>query len=168
MSKQPIKIRQLVIQNIGSRFCGWQPLETGSLCAITDREPDFVYERVGNFFFAEDSGFVHAYHYVPGSTDGFAGREIALKVKGGTVFKNLGSHVERYKGSLWDSAAAYRAFQDKYKTKLYAVPQCSDLKYRKCPVFFSGYVTQERFDEIAKALVLRSIETSTTLEKGIV
>lgn len=156
--KNPIRIYSIVINNLGSNFGGGNPLAKGSLNVITDRDPSFIYERIGNFFMAQEDGFVHCYQYVPGSKDGFGGREICLRVRGGTVFKKLGYHAEKFKGSLWDTAAAYRAFEERFHTKLYHAAQASDAGYRKCPVFCSCYVTQGRFKEIAQNLILKQQE----------
>ena len=45
--------------------------------------------------------------------------------------------------------------EKKYKTKLYSIAQKYHTGYRKCPVFYSGYVTQERIDEIKGYMELR-------------
>lgn len=77
-------------------------------------EPKFVYHDLGEFLVAYDemTGFMHAYHYMKGTKDGFAGAKIEVPVWGGSVFSKKGKTKRIHQGSLWDSVAAQKACDD--------------------------------------------------------
>ena len=50
----------------------------GELELLVDKIPEVEFEEYGFFYYGEKDGYVKVYEHEPGSTDGFAGREITL------------------------------------------------------------------------------------------
>jgi hypothetical protein len=159
LKKDEIKIYQIHAFNLGGNF--GKPLKKGCLAVLTDKEPDFIYEKIGPYLMAEHDGFVHCYKHVAGTKDGFAGREIKLRVKGGSVFKNRGHHYETFKGSLWDAYDAYKKYEELNNVKVFSIGQASYKAFSKCSVFGSCYVTGKRMREIIDNLAFTDETVAT-------
>lgn len=138
-----IEIISIEINNLSFPFPS-DRRPNGSLNVLTSRRPVFEYTRKGNIFYANDSGFLSAYEYDPKSTRGFAGREINLALDDGKVFKT--------NGQLWDTGAASQTCGDAFKTDSVSCGVSSVIEYNKCPVYCSGMVTRERYNDIISYL----------------
>lgn len=66
----------------------------GTLELLVDKIPKVEFEQKGLFYYGEKDGYVEVYKHEPGSTRGFAGRDITLKFKDGSE--------KTFHGSLWD------------------------------------------------------------------
>lgn len=109
-----------------------------TLKILVDEIPhdEMVFKKYGPFLYAEKEGFVRIYKHEPGTTNGFAGRTIALNVEGRPM---------AFTGSLWDPMS-YR------QQKENNVPS-----YRACSVttkqrvmelgytFYAGYLTKQLY-----------------------
>ncbi len=65
----------------------------GKLQLLLDEYPNFIYQQRGSYFYATDGDFISVYEWEPGTTDGFAGREMVLNMTDGTQ--------KKFNGSLW-------------------------------------------------------------------
>lgn len=75
-----------VIYHTAKPFGPNSPHTHTQIMVVVDRQPDFVYDKEGQFLLAEDDGFVDALGVQPGSTGAFAGRKFDLSMKDGSVF----------------------------------------------------------------------------------
>ncbi len=141
---EPIKILRIEINNI--RFAGGI-LKKGGLNFVTNRDPDFIYTREGNSFFAEDDGFVDGLQHDPGTTDGFAGRSFTLPVHGGgVVFPKKGITRLTFKGSLWHTMEPFTRFTRKTGKRVFS---CGQRNVRsRYQVFSYCYITEDRLREV--------------------
>ncbi|AUR85983.1 hypothetical protein NVP1081O_248 [Vibrio phage 1.081.O._10N.286.52.C2] len=100
-----MKIISIEINNLSTGQHCSQPIQQGCLNLVVDsmpREPE--YRRYGNVLVSNTDGVWRHYTIKPGTTDGFAGREIQLRILGeGKVFKNKGYTLQTFKGNLWDT-----------------------------------------------------------------
>ncbi|WP_421782674.1 hypothetical protein [Kiloniella litopenaei] len=105
-----------------------------SVCLEVMRPPKFVYHDLGEFLVAYDelTGFMHSYHYMRGTKDGFAGREITLPIVGGSVFRKKGQTKKTYKGSLWTSAEGKAACEEYFGLNSVCVAYKERRKINSC------------------------------------
>jgi hypothetical protein len=69
------------------------------LSILVDEFPELLYREIvcatGEiFFYAERDGLVGCYHYAPGSSDGYGGRSMTLKMQDGSE--------RTFTGQLWN------------------------------------------------------------------
>lgn len=106
-----MKVFAIEINNLTTGVMCGSSVQQGSMSFKVDRMPkDAVYERHGKFLISNTDGVWR--HYTIGSQGGFAGRKITLRMKGGTVFKNKGHHLETFDGNLWDTADGHNKCQE--------------------------------------------------------
>lgn len=76
----------------------------GSLELLVDKIPEaeVKFEKFGLFYYGEKNGYVSVYKHEPGSTKGFAGRKIILKMKDGTseTFNGRAARQRRHCGEF--------------------------------------------------------------------
>ena len=112
----------------------------GTLELLLDKVPelkDFTFKRYGKFFYAEKDCFVKIYKYMPGSTDGFAGREVTLK------FDDTGEIT--FKGSLWDPMSYTETIKNGVpEYRAIAVTDEKEVMERGY-TFYSAYITKELY-----------------------
>lgn len=74
------------------------------VCVVVDRDPEFLYERRGDWLIADDSGFWNFYHYErPGPhSKAFAGRKFDIPMKEGEPVKA--------DGQWWDATPKSHAY----------------------------------------------------------
>lgn len=112
--------------------------------------------RRGGFkaLFAQDGELVHIFGYSEGSTDGFANREIKLRIEEPSVMFHNITAVRQYsfKGCLWDSYLADRMVAAYLDTRIYniGVKRARDFGN----TFTSMKVTEALMDRLSKAVVL--------------
>lgn len=77
-----MKIISIEVFNLNSTGChGGQPIPKGCLGVVVDHCKFDLYQSLpGGVYFSESGGLVNIYHHSPGTTEGFAGRSIALPV----------------------------------------------------------------------------------------
>lgn len=155
------KIYAIELNNLSSGIHGGQPIPKGCLNVQIDRLPKFEFYRIhGRTLWAETEDFVSCYSHVPGSRDGFAGREIVLPVLGlGKVFSHKGVTRVSYKGSLWDSVEAVRDVQAITGQKLWSIGVRTGINGCYCSV----YAKQSFLDRMAKCIVFGPPEQSPVL-----
>jgi hypothetical protein len=101
---------------------------------VTDRNPVFVYERVGDLLIAEDSGFFSFFMYQRPfkNSEAFAGRKFVIPlVDGDDVSAN---------GQWWDH------FPQDYQDLVYKLGANSPAELGKCNVFTGSYIDIEIVD----------------------
>ena len=118
----------------------------GSLQLLLNYVPghrDFLFKRCGNYFFAEQEGFVSVFLYKARGTQGFAGREITLNIEGAGEIT--------FKGSLWDPTS----FDDTSGLPEYRAVSLTDKKevMERGHTFYAGYVTKELYEELMRKAV---------------
>lgn len=145
MSKEAIKIYEIHLDVRGVGHSMGSPIRA-SIHLILSRMPEWVFKRVDNKFYAEDNGIVKVYKEARcGKSDsckGFAGREFDLDMEDGSKYHAY--------GQLWDPGTDMgfvKAFGN-YWSIGYSTPDA----YRKCPVFYSGYINEKRLLEVMNHL----------------
>lgn len=136
--------------------CRWKPMRpgltgiihghlmyTGTLQVLVDRLPEVrkaVHRRIGKYLYAEQDGWVSVYLHRPGSTGGFAGREIALNIEG---------KEKAFHGSLWGPTE----FDDTSGLPEYRAVTITDRPdvMERGYTFCGYYVTKVFFDQLLES-----------------
>lgn len=148
-----MKIYAIEINNLSSdgMFCG-QAVPRGCLNIVVDKIPEMIYQKTGNTYWAHSDGLVSAFQHSPGTTGGFADREITLPVMGlGVVFKSKGVTKVKFKGDLWDSGDASRTVMKELNCTIRSIGVKSG-NDRGC--YSSFQATSHLIEEIGKHVVL--------------
>jgi len=132
---------------------------SGSLQLLLDSRPtltDFTFAEYGNMFYAENDGFVRVFQHVPGSTDGFAGREYTL---------NFDEGPRTFKGSLWDPTE----FDDTSGIPKYRAVSITDSKdvMVRGHTFYAGYVTKELYHKLLYHAPNKFYDRNIQLKEGL-
>jgi len=143
MSEEPIKIYEVHLDVRGIGHSMGSPIRA-SIHLMLSRMPVWIFKRVVNKLFAEDDGIVKVYRkekYSP-QWKGFAGREFDLNMEDGSKYHAY--------GQLWDPGVN-KDFVKEFGN-YWSIGYCTDAAYRKCPVFYSGYINEKRLLEVMKHL----------------
>lgn len=160
-----MKIISIEVFNLNSTGChGGQPIPKGCLGVVVDHCKFDLYQSLpGGVYFSESGGLVNIYHHSPGTTEGFAGRSIALPVMEPSVIskKIMARRIKVFKGSLWDSHEATKVVAKHLGTTLrrIGVRDLSD-RYK---VYSSSMATEEFMSRLSKVIVLGKAESSPLL-----
>lgn len=139
MNNKPIEVIEIVINNRciyggqKSKVIG-SPLKCGSVNLILSRQPEFVYHRNGNMFYAIDGDFLSIYERQPGTKDAFGGRSFELKMIDGSTYVST--------GDLWDPFSTQK-FKDLLGFDFCSIGISSEKNYRDCPVFCHAHVKSQ-------------------------
>ncbi len=117
----------------------------GTLQLLVDKIPEVEYERIGNYFYGEKDGYCSVYEYQKGSTDGFAGRTITLKIKGG-------GNVD-FKGSLWDPMLKPENIPEYRHISITTDAEVFERGY----TFYGGKITTKLWDKLLKKLKVKAV-----------
>ncbi|MCG6228756.1 hypothetical protein [Vibrio furnissii] len=157
-----MKIYSIEVFNLNTTgvFCG-EPVPKGCLGVVVDKVEHSEYQCLdGDTFYSNCGGIVSVYGYIPGSTEGFAGRKIILPVREQSkVFKNkTGITRKVFNGSLWSSYQANQKVAKHLGTKLFSigVREAGD----RCKVYCAHEATQEFIDRISKVVVIGDAQQS--------
>lgn len=121
---------------------------------VTSRDPEYVYERIGNLLLGYDSGFYDTLVIEPGSTGAFGGRKFDIKLTDGTVY-----HAH---GQVWSSG------QGEIPEPYISVGAASVESLRKCYVFCSGCISLKKFEEaVARVGIRKEKDAYREFEKEI-
>ncbi|MBP2156907.1 hypothetical protein [Erwinia rhapontici] len=160
-----MKIISIEVFNLNSTGCHvCQPIPKGCLGVVVDRYKFDLYQELpGGVFFSECDGLLNIYKHSPGTTEGFAGRAIALAVMEPSVIsKNImARRVRVFKGSLWDSHIANKAVSEHLGTTLRSVG-VRDLQDRY-QVYSSAKATEQFISRLSKVIILGEAESSPLL-----
>lgn len=160
-----MKIYSIEIFNLGTTAMHpAQPVPKGCLGVIVDKYKfDIYHELPGGVFYSECDGLLSIYKHLPGTSDGFGGRKIALPVIESSVIypKKIARRVRLFKGSLWSSAEAGRIVEKHLGTTITSigVRACND-RYQ---VYSAVSATKEFMDRISRVVVLGEPECSPLL-----
>lgn len=113
----------------------WRPTRK-AFKILVDKTPEFKYEQIGAFYYAETNNFVSVYEYKPGTKNGFAGAEITLKMKDGTL--------KTFKGSLWDP---WKIPENIPPFRAVEITDSIDV-YERGWTFCAGKITKQLYDEL--------------------
>lgn len=143
MSKKPIKIYEIHLDIRGMGHSMGSPIRA-SIHLILSRTPEFIFTRVGNKFYAEDDGIIMIYRKegCGKHCKGFAGREFDLDMEDGTKYHAY--------GQLWDPGVN-KNFIETFGV-FWSIGYSTQERYRKCPVFYYGYINEKRLLEVMKHL----------------
>lgn len=160
-----MKIYSIEVFNLGGTgmHCA-QPVPKGCLGVMVDNcKFDIYHELPGGVFYSECDGLLSIYKNLPGTSDGFAGREIALPVIEPSVIspRIIARRVRIFKGSLWSSAEAVRIVAKHLSTTI------TNIGVRECNARYQVYsavsATKEFMDRISRVVVLGEPESSPLL-----
>ncbi len=160
-----MQIYSIEIYNLGTTAMhSASPLPKGCLGVVVDKcKFDIYHELPGGVFYSECDGLLSIYHHVPGSTEGFGGRVMALPVMEPSVtFPRIKARrVKTFKGSLWSSAEAGRAVEKHLGTKItnIGVREHSD----RLRVYYAAEATAEFLERVSRVVVLGKPECSPLL-----
>lgn len=129
-------------------------LEHPAFANVQKYELDKVLRGGIKALFSQDDGLLHIYGFVKGSSDGFANREIKLRVEEPSVMFPKVNAVRQYsfKGCLWDSYLADRMVAAYLDTHVYSVG-IKESSYRG-NTYCSAKVTEDIMERIGQAVVL--------------
>ena len=72
------------------RIISGKNISNGRLELLVNKRPEFIYEQIGDFFYAETDGFVSIFKHVPNDPTGFGGSTITFT---GTLVAIFGAPI---------------------------------------------------------------------------
>ena len=160
-----MKIYSIEVNNLGTTgFYPSSPVPKGCLGVVVDKYSfDIFHQLPGGVLFSECDGLLNIYKNVPGSTEGFGGRAIALPVMEESVIskKIMARRIKIFKGSLWSSAEAVRAVEAHLGTTITSIGvRGATDRYH---VYSAVSATAEFLGRLSKVVIFGKAESSPLL-----
>lgn len=151
-----MKIISIQIDNLSGRgvHCG-EAIPFGTLGIVIDSVNFDVYEKLGeDVFFSKDGELLDVFAFRKDSKEGFAGREIKLRIKEPSVmFPKIQAIREcKFKGSLWRSDDANQKVAEHLGKQILkiGVRERND----RGNTFFCSLATEDLYKHLSKLLVI--------------
>lgn len=105
------------------------------------KRPNFIYHDLGKYLVAHDkeTGFVHSYEYIEGSSQGFGGASISLPIYGEISEK-------KFVGCLWDTSDAKLAAEEYFGIKTVSIGWKLNSDWNGC--YTASQIDKKVFNEI--------------------